>query len=1152
MKVRRDLLLSLRKLSRAKRVFLMLVALIASWCSFAQAPNDPSHLVREPSEISPPLVHQPIHECALTVQVDTYVKHARIRIYSKGKVIGDQPLDKHPPGVVKLFRPLDTSDSITATQTINSIEGGQSYDSVPVTGYPDPLTTPVALPDVYQCGQVVPAANMVESTHVEVSEFPPPPPNPLPDNSPTIGSNENTSNWDAVTTAALAGNQRSVVVRQIACPANATPPKEISPFSAPLGEKQAPNPPPAPTVKQPCQNCTEVLVGNLKVGAEIAVNVGGTVVTGLANADSNIVDIPPAVPGITATQKLCTTSPPSAPVDPKSSLNIPILGNPICPGAHYVSVANTDLGATVMLYHNGSFVGATDGNGGTVKFGIGSPTVLNENDTVEAVQVSGSAKSTPSDVTVGCGSGGNVVTQHNDNFRTGVYPYETTLTPAAVLARGMKLKWQHPIDGWLQGQPLYVRNVEFQGRPANAVFVGALFSNKVYALNADTGNEIWSTALVDSDLGRRNLSFGIDSTPVIDAASNRIYVVFATKNQKLDTATDPDSTHPPPPRQASDGTVTPPVFQDTDLKNLDVAFWLVALDTRTGKEVARTMIRAVTYRTNGQTVSFEGPFHRQHPALLLDHGSVYVAFGSIAGSEAYLEYHGWVMAYSATDLSFQGSFNTSKDYAPPRTPYTRSHPDDAAGIWQGGGGLAADPDGNIYFATGNGTADVVNGKYGDTFVKLFPTGSTLAPVATSVPFDSVLMQQNDSDLGAGGMTIIPGGGPVIGGGKAGFMFALERGTLQQRQEFTASTNQYDPARRDDTWNLGPHLHGSPTYWRGPDRTYGYLYVWGEKDYLRRYSYNTLTGKFETCSGGSSGPGCPLRGSVKALETFHAMPGGMISVSTNGNHPGSAVLWAVLPTGPATNLPPPGRLYAFNAETFQPLWDTAIPSIGHWAPPAVADGKVFVATSSGFAICYELGPEQSPGTTTWVPYKPMASAAALAHHMTAVPRDEVVMNTLSDKALAQISPPPEASKYAVLIADGTISFAPTTVSSGEQSSWRSEDTSLEVSVTVAGQLFPRKEKIHVEITPDLVWTASDGSRARAELVQHFAAPQDGAASWALYRVKSSAGSGILTNITYIQRLATEGGTPPDTSPGPANARARAAFSAKYVLYKEARP
>src|SRR5947209_6863613 len=102
----------------------------------------------------------------------------------------------------------------------------------------------------------------------------------------------------------------------------------------------------------------------------------------------------------------------------------------------------------------------------------------------------------------------NVATQHNDNFRTGAYLAETTLTPKAVHDRGMHVKyWLGPcnrqardphrdapmtgcIDGTVVTQPLYVNRVRFDlpflEFEAPAVFV-ATTSNKVYGIEPERG-----------------------------------------------------------------------------------------------------------------------------------------------------------------------------------------------------------------------------------------------------------------------------------------------------------------------------------------------------------------------------------------------------------------------------------------------------------------------------------------------------------------------------------------------------------------------------------------------------------------------------------------------------------------------------------------
>ena len=73
------------------------------------------------------------------------------------------------------------------------------------------------------------------------------------------------------------------------------------------------------------------------------------------------------------------------------------------------------------------------------------------------------------------------------------------------------------------------------------------------------------------------------------------------------------------------------------------------------------------------------------------------------------------------------------------------------------------------------------------------------------------------------------------------------------------------------------MHGSPVYWRS--RSGAHLYIWGEQDNLRSFSYDRAT-HFNPKAGKSR---------VRAPE---GMPGGILSLSANGDHDG--VLWAALP------------------------------------------------------------------------------------------------------------------------------------------------------------------------------------------------------------------------------------------------------------------
>src|SRR5207245_85927 len=96
-----------------------------------------------------------------------------------------------------------------------------------------------------------------------------------------------------------------------------------------------------------------------------------------------------------------------------------------------------------------------------------------------------------------------------------------------------------------------------------------------------------------------------------------------------------------------------------------------------------------------------------------------------------------------------------------------------AGIWQAGGGLAADANGNLFLMTGNGTFDATldangfpaSGDYGDSFLKL--TVDSTSPSNPNVngwglkvadyftPFNQAGLNNNDTDLGSGGLMLLP-------------------------------------------------------------------------------------------------------------------------------------------------------------------------------------------------------------------------------------------------------------------------------------------------------------------------------------------------------------------------------------------------------------
>jgi hypothetical protein len=571
-----------------------------------------------------------------------------------------------------------------------------------------------------------------------------------------------------------------------------------------------------------------------------------------------------------------------------------------------------------------------------------------------------------------------VATQHNDNGRTGAYFNETVLTPAQVGSRWMKVGQFYTMDSGSNSQPLYVPDLVVNGVKKDVV-IATDNTGHVYWFdaNATTDTYLVKKALTDPETGSgrgiRSVGQGIAGTPVVDMQNELLYVLFQT---------------------ATNGIIEDSCWRS----NIDVAFWLTALDLHTGNAVRSVRINA-TYPNNQPTFvpttdgacpnipaslipakssEFISQNQNSRSALLLDHGKIYLTFGMQAHEESRY-YKGWVLRYDAQTFEQQGAFNV----APEHRGY------DGGGIWGGGAGLAADAAGNVYVMTGNGPAQPANLSYGNSFLKLAPRGKTLQVAGSFSPGSSVWCDANkwaaaDVDLGSGGVLLVPGTDRMIGGGKSGELAVLSTSamtpgvvcasspaTVQFFQAFINSFHLLPPQQNTyDTigWQGGPHLHGSPIYWRGGNPDYGYLYHWAEKDYPRQFKYNVSTGTLDTVSlKGNQTTTFPtnvvLSPNTDSPGGNSVMPGGMMSLSAQGNVAGTAVLWSVSHWCPdlsncAQNYT--DRLSAFNAETMALLYTSTVNTsvipqwqMGHWAPPLIAEGKVFVATANGRMMRFVL-------------------------------------------------------------------------------------------------------------------------------------------------------------------------------------------------------
>jgi outer membrane protein assembly factor BamB len=370
----------------------------------------------------------------------------------------------------------------------------------------------------------------------------------------------------------------------------------------------------------------------------------------------------------------------------------------------------------------------------------------------------------------------DVLTQHNDNARTGTNLLERSLTLRNVNKTHFGMLFKRILDDQLYTQPLVVTGVQVGGGTRDLVYVTTV-NNSVYAFDANDGeavSPVWhvnfgTPANVHStDFGCLDINgqMGIIGTPVIDKNRGVLYVVALTRAGEL---TGPGT-----------GFIQR----------------LHALDLATGADLP---VSPVVINAPG----FDALMQNQRPALMLANGMVYVGYASHCDKEPY---HGFLMAYDAQTLTQVSVLNTSP---------TGSE----ASIWQSGQGPAVDDEGNVYVVTGNGSWDGVR-NFSESFLKLTPT---LKLIDWFTPTNHFALDKADADLNSSGATLIPGTHLVVGGGKEGVLFTLDTRNLghlgdeHALQHFQATAS---------------HLH-SLVYWQSA-KNGNLLYVWGQRDKAKVY------------------------------------------------------------------------------------------------------------------------------------------------------------------------------------------------------------------------------------------------------------------------------------------------------------------------------
>ena len=536
--------------------------------------------------------------------------------------------------------------------------------------------------------------------------------------------------------------------------------------------------------------------------------------------------------------------------------------------------------------------------------------------TVTATSVTDTSKSDSATVAVTDLAG--VFTYHNNPARDGTNTQEYLLNGTTVTQSTFGKLFSCPVDGAVYTQPLWVPGVSINSVLHNVVYV-ATQHDSVYAFDADANPcvKLWQVTLLDTLHGANGSEapvpcdetkvcpvgagygdiqpeIGITGTPVIDGATGTIYVVSKS------------------------------------WKSTNQSFYqrLHALDLATGMTEKFNGPITIAASTPGvgdgtSTVTFSAKMEHQRPGLALANGTVYISW---AAHEDATPYHGWVMGYTASDLSRPPSvFNTTPNGG-------------LGGIWMGGGAPAIDAVGDVYVTTGNGVFDEVPpppmSDYGDSILRLHPfTGNTTNGVNLSVagwftPEDQENLSDQDADLGSGAPVLLPDqpSGPshlLAHLGKGGVIYLIDRDNMGQ---YSASNGQIIQSFNATDFFHG--LWGTPAFWNNS------LYFAGQGETLQAFTFTPgSTPQFTTVPASQSPQGFDY-------------PGATPSISSQGASNG--IVWAI----DASQFGPPSKnsgaaiLHAYDATNLATEYWNSAQTAGNavkFVPPTIANGKVYVST-----------------------------------------------------------------------------------------------------------------------------------------------------------------------------------------------------------------
>lgn len=500
----------------------------------------------------------------------------------------------------------------------------------------------------------------------------------------------------------------------------------------------------------------------------------------------------------------------------------------------------------------------------------------------------------------------DVITYHYNTMRNGVNTQETILTPTNVTSTTFGKVGFFTADGKVDAQPLFLANLTVSGQSHNVLYMASEHGT-LYALDADTGSQLWKTSVIPSgestsdDHGCSQITseIGITSTPVIDRSYGAHGAIFLVSMSKESNGTYHQRLH--------------------------------ALDITTGAELSGSPTEiTATYpgtgsNSTGGNVVFDPAQYAERAALLLANGKIYLAWTSHCD---FSPYTGWVMSYSESTLKQVSVMNLT--------------PNGSMGaIWMSGNGLATDSTGDIYLLTGNGTFDntltngfPANGNFGNTMLRLHETSGKLSVADYFAAYNTTDLSNRDLDLGSGGEMLFDVKDTagtthhlMTAAGKDSVLYIADRDNM----------GHFNPATVSPDTNLYQKISGqiggafdTPVYFNG-------VVYWGSDGNALK-AFPVTNAKLATTP------------SSKSAVTY-SHPGTTPTVSANGTQNG--IVWALQSSTSAAAVlhayDPTNLANEYYNSTQAANSRDAFGNGNKFITPMIVNGKVYIGTPTGVAV-----------------------------------------------------------------------------------------------------------------------------------------------------------------------------------------------------------